>query len=264
MQNETWFSHSQLLRAACVRTGSRDPDDLWDHLYEVSYRSLDTAQFMHGVLTYCDLAQARRGGGSTQGGRLSGPRKSHGGPDCRRAGRTLVVTGGFHTVALPHTKPARPKPLKLAPEDNQMVLMRYTFEQLDRLNGYASGMPSPEFYQRVWEGMDLAQIVVEIARDCRGRNLGVSTADAIAAVSHAQRLAQLRGHEQLSREDLLDGIRSTFIKGADESEGVPVLALARSAWRATAPATYRPRRASLPSSSTFAPRHSGWNSNSIR
>ena len=60
-----------------------------------------------------------------------------------------------------------------------------------------------------------------------GRNLGVSTADAIAAVSHAQRLAQLRGHQQLSREDLLDGIRSTFIKGADESEGVPVLALAR-------------------------------------
>ena len=227
MQNEAWFSHSQLLRAACVRTGSRDPDDLWDHLYEVSYRSLDTAQFMHGVLTYCDLARRDAAEEALKADGCLAREKAMAGQIADEPGRTLVVTGGFHTVALPHTKPARPKPLKLAPEDNQMVLMRYTFEQLDRLNGYASGMPSPEFYQRVWEGLDLAQIVVEIARDCRHRNLGVSTADAIAAVSHAQRLAQLRGHQQWSREDLLDGIRSTFIKGADESEGVPVLALAR-------------------------------------
>ncbi len=128
---------------------------------------------------------------------------------------------------MPQTAPALPKPLKLAPEDNQLVLMRYSFEQLDRLNGYASGMPSPEFYQRAWEEQDPAQLLVEIARDCRQRNLGVSTADAIAAVSHVERLALLREHEQASREDVLDGIRSVFIKGADDAEGVPVLALAR-------------------------------------
>jgi hypothetical protein len=31
-----------MLRAACVRTGSRDPDDLWDHLYEVDYQRVAT------------------------------------------------------------------------------------------------------------------------------------------------------------------------------------------------------------------------------
>lgn len=227
MQSEAWFSHSRLLRAACVRTGSRDSDDLWDHLYEVSYRSLDTAQFMQGVLTYCSLARRDATKETLKADGCLAREQAMAAEIADERGRTVVVTGGFHTVALPHTKPARPKPLKLTPEDNQMVLMRYSFEQLDRLNGYASGMPSPEFYQRVWEGLDLSQIVVEIARDCRRRNLGVSTADAIAAVSHAQRLAHLRGHQQLSREDLLDGIRSTFIKGADESEGLPVLALAR-------------------------------------
>ena len=30
-----------------------------------------------------------------------------------------------------------------------------------------------------------------------------------------------------SREDLLDGVRSVFIKGSDDIEGVPILALAR-------------------------------------
>jgi len=32
LQDESWITHSRLLRAACVRTGARDPDDLWDLL----------------------------------------------------------------------------------------------------------------------------------------------------------------------------------------------------------------------------------------
>ncbi len=227
MQDEAWFSHSRLLRAACVRTGARDPDDLWDHLYEVGYRSLDTAEFVRSVLAYCALARRDYSEDALKADGCLAREQAMASHIAAEKGRTIVVTGGFHTVALPQTEPALPKPMKLAPEDNQLVLMRYSFEQLDRLNGYASGMPSPEFYQRAWEEQAPAQLMVEIARDCRRRNLGISTADAIAAVSHAERLARLRGHEQVSREDVLDGIRSTFIKGADDAEGLPVLALAR-------------------------------------
>jgi hypothetical protein len=227
MQDEAWFSHSRLLRAACVRTGARDPDDLWDHLYEVGYRSVDTAEFIRSVLAYCALARRDYSEDALKADGCLAREQAMASHIAEEKGRAIVVTGGFHTVALPLTKSALPKPMKLAPEDNQLVLMRYSFEQLDRLNGYASGMPSPEFYQRAWEKQDPAQLMVEIARDCRHRNLGVSTADAIAAVYHAQRLAGLRGHEQVSREDVLDGIRSTFIKGADDAEGLPVLALAR-------------------------------------
>src|SRR5205807_5337568 len=116
-------------------------------------------------------------------------------------GNVIVVTGGFHSVALPQTTPALPKPLKIDPDDHQLVLMRYSFEQLDRLNGYANGMPAPEFYQRMWDGQDVAHLLVETASLCRGKNLGTSTADAIAARAHAQGLAALRGHGQVSRED---------------------------------------------------------------
>jgi len=227
MQDEAWFSHSRLLRAACVRTGARDPDDLWDHLYEVGYRGVDAAEFIRSVLAYCALARRDYSEEALLAGGCLAREQAMAAAIAEEQERTIVVTGGFHTVALSQTSPASPKPLKLAAEENQLVLMRYSFEQLDRLNGYASGMPSPEFYQRAWEEQDPAQLMVEIARDCRRRNLGISTADAIAGVSHAQRLAQFRGHEQVSREDVLDGIRSTFIKGADDAEGLPVLALAR-------------------------------------
>jgi hypothetical protein len=227
MQDEAWFSHSRLLRAACVRTGSRDPDDLWDHLYEVNYRSLDTAEFIRGVLAYCMLARRDSSEEALAADGCLAREQAMAAQIAEEKGRAVVVTGGFHTVTLPQTKPHLPKPMKLSPEDNLLVLMRYSFEQLDRLNGYASGMPSPEFYQRAWEEQNPTRLMVELARDCRHRNLGISTADAIAAVSHAERLARLRGHEQLSREDVLDGVRSTLIKGADDAEGLPVLALAR-------------------------------------
>jgi hypothetical protein len=227
MQDERWFSHSRLLRAACVRTGARDPDDLWDHLYEVDYRERDTAEFVRNVLAYCALARRdTTPEGLAAEGSLA-REQAMAAAIAGEQGRTVVVTGGFHTVALPETRPAMPKPLKLDPEDHQVVLMRYSFEQLDRLNGYASGMPSPEYYQRMWEGEETARLLVEIGRKCRQKNLGISSADAIAAVSHTERLARLRGHARASREDLLDGVRSVFIKGADDAEGVPVLAVAR-------------------------------------
>jgi hypothetical protein len=227
MQDEGWLTHSRLLDAACVRTGSRDPDDLWDHLFEVDYREVATDLFIRNVLAYCALARRDHTEEVLAADGCLAREQAMAAAIAEERGKVIVVTGGFHSVALPQTKPALPAPLKIEPDDHQLVLMRYSFEQLDRLNGYASGMPAPEFYQRMWEHQDVAHLLVETARLCRDKNLGISTADAIAATSHAQRLAALRGHEVVSREDVLDGVRSVFIKGTDDAEGVPVLAIAR-------------------------------------
>lgn len=228
LQDETRFTHSRLLQAACLRTGARDPDDLWDHLYEVDYRARSTADFFRNVLAYCALARHdHRPESLAADGTLAREQAMADAIARRNVGQVVVVTGGFHTVALPATTPRAPRSLRLAPDDHQVVLMRYGFEQLDRLNGYASGMPSPEFYQRAWNRQSLDQLLVEIARECRRKNLGVSTSDAIGAVAQMHRLAALRGHAEPSREDLRDAARSLYIKGADDAEGVAVLAIAR-------------------------------------
>src|SRR5437764_1343751 len=57
-QDEHHLSHSRFLRFACQRAGARDPDDLWDHLFEVGHRGLDTAAFVGSVLAYCAIARA--------------------------------------------------------------------------------------------------------------------------------------------------------------------------------------------------------------
>jgi hypothetical protein len=224
---ERHLQHSRLLRAACQRTGVRNPDELWDHLYEVDYQQVDAETFVRNVLGYCALARQDCTAEMLAADGTSVREAAMAAAIAETKGQVVVVTGGFHTVALPRTKPQMPKPIKVAAEDAQVVLMRYGFEQLDRLNGYASGIPSPEFYQRLWEGRDPAELIVELARECREKKALVSPADEIVALNQARQLARFRGHPLPAREDLLDGIRSVFIKGAEDVEGVMVLALAR-------------------------------------
>jgi hypothetical protein len=225
---ERYLTHSRLLRAACRRSGARDPDDLWDHLYEVDHVHVATPAFMRNVLAYCALARHDYTPEMLTAEGCTAREAAMAAAVADTKGKVIVVTGGFHTVALPQAKPAMPPAVKVVGEDAQVVLMRYGFEQLDRLNGYASGMPAPEFYQRSWEGRDPAEILAELGRECRERQPGVaSPADLIAALAHVHRLAQFRGHPRPSREDLLDGVRSVLIKGAEDVEGVLTMALAR-------------------------------------
>jgi hypothetical protein len=228
LQDERHLRHSALLQAVCRKVGARDHDDLWDCLYETDFRSLDSAVFFHRVLVYCALARldytAERIAAEAHDIREAAMAAEIGSEE----GRAVVVTGGFHTVALPTTVARRPKPVRLArPEDAGVTLMQYNFEQLDRLNGYGSGMPSPAFYQQVWEGGEVANLLVDIARILRERHAVPSTADAIAALDHVRRLAAFRLHPIPTREDLLDGVRSLFVKGTLEVEGVAVMAAVR-------------------------------------
>ncbi|MGW2087325.1 DUF5682 family protein [Streptomyces sp. NPDC001880] len=144
----------------------------------------------------------------------------------------LVVTGGFHQPALRALAGSGAPggtggdgwergedgwPRVPAPPGGSMAgsfLVPYSFRQLDAFAGYQSGMPSPGYYQRVWEtgpeaaANDLLRVVVE---RLRARKFPVSTADLIAARSLAQGLTALRGHPSPARIDVLDGLAGALI-----------------------------------------------------
>jgi hypothetical protein len=244
---ESYFKRSAYVAALAKKTGCRDADELWDHLFEVNFQGISTAKFIQNVAAYCHMA------------RLDSPPQllEVDGTIARERAmvaaihvavtneaKVLVITGGFHTVVLPFLlQEAMQKPLqklrklKLKPEQGQTVLMRYSFEQLNALNGYAAGMPAPEFYQRLWAELQkgtespllaaVNQILVEVGHKSRASGIGLSTADAIAALEQARRLANFRNHQAPTREDLLDGIRSCFIKGDMDGEGAMLMTLVR-------------------------------------
>jgi hypothetical protein len=105
-----------------------------------------------------------------------------------------------------------------AGEERGIALTPYSFERLDSLTGYEAGMPNPGFYQQVWEdrraGRDDTHhtILARVAERLRERKQQVSAADLIAAETTARGLAAVRGHGEVWRTDLVDGITGALVK----------------------------------------------------
>jgi len=137
----------------------------------------------------------------------------------------LVVTGGFHKPALERLVPtldgeSLPELPEAEPDERRgSFLVPYSFRRLDSFVGYESGMPSPAYYQMVWEsGPEHAseQVMSSLVKRLRSTRRPLSSADLIAARTMALGLARLRGRDFVARIDLLDGLSAALVKDAQE------------------------------------------------
>jgi hypothetical protein len=139
------------------------------------------------------------------------------------------VTGGFHSLALHArltretlgdlTDPEECQPIaQVEGEERGIALTPYSFERLDSLTGYEAGMPNPGFYHQLWRDRQAGRpdthrtLLQRVAARLRERNQMVSSADLIAAETTARGLAALRGHAEVWRTDLVDGLIGALIK----------------------------------------------------
>ncbi|MEQ1830570.1 MAG: DUF5682 family protein, partial [Pirellula sp.] len=165
-------------------------------------------------------------------------------------GTIVVVSGGFHSygLAFPNKLPQSSKipeivPIRATNEENENVaqttandfdghqepnepqikirgiaLTSYSYERLDGLTGYNSGMPSPGFYEWAWkcrsnrEPFSHHPLLVQLVDQLRNRKVTVSTADLIAIETSSQGLAAIRGRQHVWRTDLVDAVTSALVK----------------------------------------------------
>ena len=244
LMQERHLQQSEYLNALAQRSGCRDFNEMWDHLFEANFQSRTTESFMREVATYCFFARRDASAESLESDGTTAREHAMAATIAeeiatRDDGQTiLIVTGGFHTLVLPLLVAAKSKPVVTQSQGTtQQALIRYSFEQLERLNGYAAGMPSPDYYNRLWrefsdgtsdpQAVVATALLVEIGALTRSKDMQIalSTADEIAALQQAQLLASLRGHPGPTREDLLDGVRSCFVKGSMDAEGTVLMGL---------------------------------------
>jgi hypothetical protein len=212
---------SQRLVGLCERLGIEDTDALWDHLFE---QPLPLTELRSRLATY--FRELRDGDGAL--GRdetreafmsrwIAWAMREAGDRD------VVVVCGGYHAPVLEKdwkqvSDTSRPAiPARTGATRTGSYLVPYSFHRLDSFVGYESGMPSPEFYQRLWEvGADDAgeQMLFEAITHLRKKKQRVSPADAIAAMTLARGLRTLRGHDELARVDVLDGLAAAVVKDA--------------------------------------------------
>ncbi len=211
----------------CRRLGVDDFDALWDEMFEVE-SSMGVDEYLRRGHAFCE--HLRRLDGEPR--KVDVRREAFMAAEIRRAmeehrGPLLVVTGGFHSSALrgllkrTETTACPPSSAVADVTERGLALTPYSYERLDGLKGYESGMPNPGFYHQAWEdgSAGLAQthrrLLARVAKVLRDRGQPISAADLIAAQATARGLAALRGHAAVWRRDLVDGIAAALVK--DES-----------------------------------------------
>ncbi|MEG8104429.1 MULTISPECIES: DUF5682 family protein [Actinomyces] len=165
------------------------------------------------------------------------------------AAPVVVVTGGFHIMALldclDATEHAAWLPEPQPQPGGPAWLIRYDFARLDALRGYGAGMPSPGLWQRAWRARTGASplegsgtgprratrrtarsvpepagaarafattVVIDVATALRELGEPLGTAQVLATVEQAMRLAALRGRAWPGRCDILDALTSCLVK----------------------------------------------------
>jgi hypothetical protein len=195
-------------------------DVLWDHLFEIA----GPDGLEQRLAVYFDLVR-----GEAEAGEPDRLREEYMAHWVRAAladagdRPVVVVTGGFHRPALVRLVaaggdadwPEAPRP----PHDaaSGSFLVPYSFRRLDSFDGYQSGMPSPAYYQDLFDGGPEAaarRLTESVAGRLRGRRQPVSTADLIAARATAGALATVRGNAYPARADVLDGLASALVNEA--------------------------------------------------
>lgn len=231
--DERPFDVGAYVTALARELGCRDGNEIWDQLFEARIADDDWGGFFADVARYCaciraatDPAQMEQDGTLAREAQmrslLAQVRSEVSGP-------IVAVVGGFHGPALLEGEAAKPVAPKAGAGRSYMI--RYGMRQLDALSGYGAGLPLPGFYDRLWQGRAdggkslSLELIGGFAAHLRSiGGLEPPSFPVIAnAVEQAERLAALRGRPFPGRDDIVDAIRSSFIKGEIPVEQVPLL-----------------------------------------
>ena len=215
------MKHSDRLGEIADRLGFEDTDALWDHMFEQPMPIDDLAA---GLRKYFDVLRADEPAGERDGPREAVMARfiAAAAKECKVHESVVVVCGGYHKPALERqwgdSDPSWPD-VPPVPEGTRVgsYFVPYSLRRLDSFAGYASGMPSPGYYQAVWErGAEGAaeSMMFHAIAHLRKKQQRVSPADAIAASTLANGLRVLRSHKVLARIDVLDGLAGALVKEA--------------------------------------------------
>jgi hypothetical protein len=251
---ERHYRRSRYLQALAECLGCRDHEELWEHLFEADVGGTELPTHLARISAYCELSRVdyseeelRADGTLAREAEIAWHIRRAVAERPADAGPVIAVVGGFHAVVLPAMiagdapRPALPR---VRIEEESSALIRYGFDRLDRLNGYAAGMTAPAWHQRLWQRMlahekaglaigarlrrDAAlDTLTEIATQLREKHgIAVPTPALAAAYEHVLRLCALRRRAAPVRDDVLDAVIGCFVKGDADSDGAIVRAVA--------------------------------------
>ncbi|MDR0287877.1 MAG: DUF5682 family protein [Clostridiales bacterium] len=226
--DDYFMARSKYVETLCHKQNCRDYSELWEKLFEIDGLYYSTPDFVKAVFAMCyfsridypqelldrEICLVRE---RFMAERIKEHMKSY--------KKILVVTGGFHTSSIVNliNEDIDYKCAELENSKISAYVIPYSFDECDQLSGYASGMPYPAFYQKVWEGIcdniagpynnSVMYNIIKIGEKLRRQKENISIPDEASALYMAGGLRNLRGKKDSGVYELLDGIRAAYIKG---------------------------------------------------
>ena len=228
------------------KIGARDGDDTWDRLFEVG-SNLKAGAFFENLRSFGASIREMTGEATTaargelERERFMAARITEALERSEKTDIIAVICGAFHVprieeVLAREVSPSRAQeadPKEISTTLNRGIhLVPYDFKRMARLH-YAAGVPAPAWYQAFWQELNApnpaqpfwVRILGQSLRAAQQAKIGLNTADMEAASEMALRLAAFRGQGSPSRYDLLDAVRTTWIKGPLDSANSRVLGI---------------------------------------
>ena len=249
------LSRNTYIKKLCEKANLRSFDEFWEKYFEIEGLSRESEDWFSDLLLYCTQAREntpeeviREDGSLAREMHMAEtilriiceipalgdsyiPEEAFLAKEPEIPLRILVVTGGFHTPSLSallqddeFVSSVKKKGRQKAKKQQQNVyLMPYSMEAADALNGYASGMPYPAFYEQIWEKLfespedcyrqTVLDFLVACGKETRRKEGNISTYDEICAVRMADGLSFLRGKSEPGAYELFDAVLSSYVKG---------------------------------------------------
>ena len=239
--SDRYLAHNRFQQKLCEKAGLRSFEEFWEKYFEVEGLSLTDEAFVNLMNTYCLLSRQETPEVELHEDGCYA-REAHMARRIREAAQTysriLVVAGGFHIGGLIRPK-TEPPVLKKRPKLVESVYpMRYSMTAADALNGYASGMPAPGFYDQIWRELHgdapqdawervILDHLVRLGRKLRKQGDTISAFDEMCAMDMARGLADLRQKRHPGLYELQDGVLSAFVKGEADLAGLEPMRLLR-------------------------------------
>jgi hypothetical protein len=235
--SDTNFERGKYISQLCQRLGVDTFSAVWDTMFELD-QQITPQEYLRRMHLFCGQMRLV----DETPNEVDRQREAFMASQIRQAmqssnGRIVVVTGGYHSLALHarlngnSSESSLVEPLEyemtplVAGEERGIAITPYSYERLDSLRGYDAGMPNPGFYHRLWHDRQSnrpiahRKLMFDVARRLRDYKQRVSSADLIAAESCATALAHIRGHGEVWRTDLVDGLIGALIKDELASGG---------------------------------------------
>ena len=148
----------------------------------------------------------------------------------KKSGRILVITGSFHVKGIidklkdfENIEKEFNKLKKYNIQNSSNYLIPYSFEEADQRKGYVAGIEYPAFYNNIWKKLNedlIENIYTETVKSFIIKAAGINRdyyniniPDCINAYYMAINLAKLRGKNNAGVYELIDAVKSAFVKG---------------------------------------------------